>query len=150
MILDEGVAWNGETYGSLSQVEGDDRHKLERPSLLRLANGQVRPIEDGPSQVRGLRRRFLRCRLKTDQRPRSRFRPTISSAGGAAVRSDKRKATLRCAVYTRVSTVAGLDYNAQRPAPFSRQLKYTACYIPRKVFHVARGRRGGGLGILKM
>ena len=28
--------------------QGDDRHKLERPSLLRLANGQVRPIRDGP------------------------------------------------------------------------------------------------------
>ena len=56
--------------------QGDDRHKLERPSLLRLANGQVRAIRDGPSQVRGLRRRFVRCRLNTDQRARSRFRST--------------------------------------------------------------------------
>ena len=56
--------------------EGHDRHKLERPSLLRLANGQVRPIRDGPSQVKGLRSLFTRCRLNTDQRRRSRFRPT--------------------------------------------------------------------------
>ena len=79
MILDKGVAWNGETYGSLSQVrsQGDaDRHELERPSLLRLANGQVRATRDGPWQVRRLRRRFVRRRLNTDQRPRSRFRPT--------------------------------------------------------------------------
>jgi hypothetical protein len=34
--------------------EGDDRHKQERPSLLRLANCQVRPNRDGPSQVKGL------------------------------------------------------------------------------------------------
>ena len=40
--------------------QGDDRHKLERPSLLRLANGRVGPIRDGPSQVRGLRRRCVR------------------------------------------------------------------------------------------
>ena len=56
--------------------QGDDRHKLERPSLLRLANGQVRPNRDGPSQVGRLRRRFVRRRLNTDQRPRSRFGPT--------------------------------------------------------------------------
>ena len=56
--------------------QGDDRHKLERPSLLRLANCQVRATRDGPSQVRRLRRRFVRCRLNTDQRRRSRFRPT--------------------------------------------------------------------------
>jgi hypothetical protein len=78
MILDQGVAWNGETYGKpIASRQGDDRHKLERPSLLRLANGQVRAIRDGPSQVRGLRRRFVRCRrLKADQRRRSRFGPT--------------------------------------------------------------------------
>ena len=77
MILDKGFAWNGETYGSLSQVgQGDDRHKLERPSLLRLANGQVRAIRDGPLQIKGLRRRFVRCRLNTEQRRQSRFRPT--------------------------------------------------------------------------
>ena len=45
---------------SVASRQGDDRHKLERPSLLRLANGQVRAIRDGPSQVRGLRRRFVR------------------------------------------------------------------------------------------
>ena len=56
--------------------QGDDRHKLERPSLLRLANSRVRPIRGGPSQVRGLRRRCVRYRLNTDQRQRSRFRPT--------------------------------------------------------------------------
>ena len=37
MILDQGVAWNGETYGKpIASRQGDDRHKLERPSLLRL------------------------------------------------------------------------------------------------------------------
>src|SRR5580698_10039827 len=55
MILDQGVAWNGETYGKpIASRQGDDRHKLERPSLLRLANGQVRAIRDGPSQVQGI------------------------------------------------------------------------------------------------
>jgi hypothetical protein len=80
MILDKGFAWNGETYGSLSASrQGDDRHKLERPSLLRLANGRVGPIRDGPSQVRGLRRRCVRRRLNADQRRRCqwrRLRPT--------------------------------------------------------------------------
>ena len=41
----------------IASRQGDDRHKLERPSLLRLANGRVGPIGDDPSQVRGLRHR---------------------------------------------------------------------------------------------
>src|SRR3984957_8557534 len=89
--------------------QGDDRHKLERPSLLWLANGQVRAIRDGPSQVRRLRRRFVRCRLNTDQRRRSRFGPTTWPTGGVAMRSVRGKTILRCAVYTRVSTEHGLE-----------------------------------------
>ena len=54
--------------------QGDDWHELERSSLLRLANGRVRAIRDGPSQVRGLRRRCVRRRLNADQRRRTRFR----------------------------------------------------------------------------
>ena len=77
MILDQGCRLERRDLRQpVASRQGDDRHKLERPSLLRLANGQVRPIRDGPSQVRGLRRRFVRCRLNTDQRRRSRFRPT--------------------------------------------------------------------------
>jgi site-specific DNA recombinase len=55
-----------------------------------------------------LRRRFVGRRLNTDQRRRSRFRPTTRPAGGVAMRSEG-KPTLRCAVYTRVSTEHGLE-----------------------------------------
>ena len=109
MILDKGFAWNGEIGGSSSQVAaGDDRHKLERPSLLRLANGEG-PTDPGcPPQVRGLRRRCARCspyrRSKTAE-PRSPDDP--KPAGDVAMRSERGKTTLRCAVYTRVSTEHG-------------------------------------------
>ncbi len=38
MVLERGVAWKAETYGSLSQVgKAMTGHKLERPSVLRTA-----------------------------------------------------------------------------------------------------------------
>ena len=63
--------------------QGDDRHKLERPSLLRLANGQVRAIRDGPAQVRRLRRRFVRAppqRRAEDSRAAFARRPSRQAA----------------------------------------------------------------------
>ena len=77
MILDKGFAWNGETYGSLSQVaKAMTGTSWNGHRFFGLRTAEVRPIRDGPSQVRGLRRRCVRRRLNTDQRRRSRFRPT--------------------------------------------------------------------------
>jgi hypothetical protein len=48
MVPERGFAWNGETYGSLSQGrQGDDRHKMERPSQVRFCNRSTRssPLE---------------------------------------------------------------------------------------------------------
>jgi hypothetical protein len=78
MILEKGFRLERRDLRQpVASRQGNDRHKLERPSLLRLANGQVRPIRNGPSQVKRLRRRFVPCPLNTDQRRRSRFRWTI-------------------------------------------------------------------------
>ena len=77
MMLEKGVRLERRDLRQpVASRQGDDRHKLERPSLLRLANGPVRAIRDGPSQVRGSRHRFTRCRLNTEQRLRSRFHAT--------------------------------------------------------------------------
>jgi hypothetical protein len=48
MVLEKGFTWNGKSYGSLSRIaQGDDRHELERPSILRLADGEVRSLRRG-------------------------------------------------------------------------------------------------------
>jgi hypothetical protein len=41
MVLENGFPWNGETYASRRRSPSDDRHKLEWPSFLRLANGKT-------------------------------------------------------------------------------------------------------------
>ena len=41
MVLEEGFAWNGQTFGSLCQIaKGDDRDQLERPPLLWPSSGE--------------------------------------------------------------------------------------------------------------
>jgi hypothetical protein len=41
MVLEEGFAWNGQTFGSLSQIaQKDDRDHLEWPPLLRASPGK--------------------------------------------------------------------------------------------------------------
>ena len=77
MILDQGFAWNGETYGSLSQVaKAMTGISWNGHRFFRLRTAGVGPIRDGPSQVRGLRRRCVRRRLNADQRRGRRLRPT--------------------------------------------------------------------------
>ena len=75
MILDQGVAWNGETYGSLSQVAKamtGTSWNGHRFFGLRTARSDR---SGWSSQVRRLRRRFVRCRLNTDsQRITASFR----------------------------------------------------------------------------
>ena len=44
MILEQGFAWNGQTFASLSQIaKANDRDELERPSLLRAPPGKDCP-----------------------------------------------------------------------------------------------------------
>ncbi len=70
MVVDDGFAWEGCTYDSLSKIASrDNRDQVERPALLRLARQE-------------------------------------SGRGQAMTTAQK---SVRCAIYTRVSTDAGLD-----------------------------------------
>ena len=98
MVLDKGFAWNGETYGSLSQV----------------AKAMTGTSWNG--------HRFFGLRTARSDRS-SFYTPSLissipsntltfishSTGGGLAMRPDRSKPTLRCAIYTRVSTEHGLE-----------------------------------------
>ena len=79
MRRDAPVRWRDHAQGASRRDHSHDRGEvLGRKILFR--RGQ---LDQGslhgrymPSQVSGLRCRFVRRRLNTDQRPRSRFRPT--------------------------------------------------------------------------
>jgi Protein of unknown function (DUF2924) len=126
MILDQGVAWNGETYGSLSQVAKAmtgtswNGHRFFGLRTARSDRSAMVPRRSGDCDA------ALSCRLNTDQRPRSRFRPTISPAGGVAMRSERGKTTLRCALYARVSTEHGLERSSTRSTIKGRHRKPTS------------------------
>ena len=96
MVLEEGFAWNGQTFGSLSQIaKGDDRDQLERPPLL------------WPSSGKDFRSRGGHGSAKEQKWDR------LCSANGASAEDAPKDQTirrsLRCAVYTRVSTEHGLE-----------------------------------------
>src|SRR5271166_4066404 len=113
----------------LADRQGDDGHELEWPSVLRVANGEVRPLLKGRSQRVGFRsagcrfhpvdpRRQSPSPQRFPQRHRRRrprdgarsyCRTPEHRGGGVAMKSESRKACLRCAVYTRVSTEHGLE-----------------------------------------
>src|SRR5271154_6834416 len=99
--------------------QGDDWRELERPSVLRLANGQVRAIRHRRSKGRGLRGLFGWTCFRIDQRRPTRRSQRIRSErlprrfehcpSGLAMRPERSRTSLRCAVYTRVSTEHGLE-----------------------------------------
>jgi DNA invertase Pin-like site-specific DNA recombinase len=103
MILDEGFAWNGQTFGSLSQIaKAMTGTSLERPSLLR-----------PPPRKDGLGRRGRGSPKDQSESP--------SGWRRVAMKDHAIKRSLRSAIYTRVSTDQGLeqDFNsldAQREA----------------------------------
>jgi predicted site-specific integrase-resolvase len=109
MILDEGFAWNGQTFGSLSQIAkamtgtnwnghrffGLRQGKMPRRTRARIAER----AERGPLPIERMARR----------------------RGTRPMKDQMTKRSLRCAIYTRVSTDQGLeqDFNsldAQREA----------------------------------
>jgi predicted site-specific integrase-resolvase len=120
MVLENGFAWNGKNYASLSQIaEANHRNELERPPLLRAAasthrrrilqrRGKYRP----PQRRRHTREGNHRCR-RPDLRPCPfayrwpRRRSSSANPGGAMKPVDR--PAVRCAIYTRVSTEHGLE-----------------------------------------
>ena len=77
MILDKGFAWNGETYGSLSQVAKAmtgtswNGHRFFGLRTARSDRSAMVPRRSGDCDTAS-----SGCRLNADQRRRSRFRPT--------------------------------------------------------------------------
>ena len=108
MILEEGFAWNGQTFGSLSLIakamtgtnwNGHRFFGLRRERLPQQMSARIERAEIGPPPVARMARRVERAAMKDQAIRRS----------------------LRSAIYTRVSTEQGLeqDFNsldAQREA----------------------------------
>jgi hypothetical protein len=50
MVLDQGFAWNGTTYRSVTDCVRHDRHPVVRPSLLRPAQGEAGMMTSKPTK----------------------------------------------------------------------------------------------------
>ena len=109
MILEEGFAWNGQTFGSLSQI-------AKAMTGTNWNGHRFFGLRQGKTAVAGEARERRKGRAGTAA--------TVAqgcSVGRRAVKDRSAKGILRCAIYTRVSTDQGLeqDFNsldAQREA----------------------------------
>ena len=110
MVLDKGFAWNGETYGSLSQIAkamtgtswnghrffGLRTARSDRSAMVRRRSGVCDAASPNAASTP----------IKDS---RGVHASGIWAGGGLAMRPEKSKSTLRCAIYTRVSTEHGLE-----------------------------------------
>ena len=107
MVLDEGYAWNGGVYRSLSQAA--------KAITGTNWNGHrffgLKGVRNAISRRKGMA-------APTSERSARHLRiapaPGSNRAGGPRMKQGERKIALRCAVYTRVSTESGLeqDFNS--------------------------------------
>ena len=107
MVLDEGYAWNGGVYRSLSQVA--------KAITGTNWNGHrffgLKGVRNGISRRKEIAAPTSNAALGTGV---SHPRQAQTVAGGPTMKQGERKIALRCAVYTRVSTDSGLeqDFNS--------------------------------------
>ena len=109
MVLEDGFAWNGQTFGSLSQIaKAMTGTNWNGHRFFGLRQGKT-VVADEASERR--KRRAGAAATAAE----------AAASGGRAVKDRSAKGILRCAIYTRVSTDQGLeqDFNsldAQREA----------------------------------
>ena len=110
MVLDKGFAWNGETYGSLSQVAkamtgtswnghrffGLRTARSDRSAMVRRRSGVCDAASPDAAST-------------PVKDSRGVYASGSEAGGGLAMRPERSKPTLRCAIYTRVSTEHGLE-----------------------------------------
>ena len=107
MVLDEGYAWNGGVYRSLSQVA--------KAITGTNWNGHrffgLKGVRNGISRRKEIAAPTSNAALGTGV---SHPRQAQANAGDPTMKQGERKIALRCAVYTRVSTDSGLeqDFNS--------------------------------------
>ena len=110
MILEDGFAWNGQTFGSLSQIaKAMTGTNWNGHRFFGLRQGKTVAADEASE------RRKRRAGAAADRCGRT------AASGEQAVKDRSAKGILRCAIYTRVSTDQGLeqDFNsldAQREA----------------------------------
>jgi hypothetical protein len=104
-VLEKGFTGTASLFQPFAGREGDDRHCLERPPLLPLANGGICPRSASAPRdgERGDRQAGCRVGKQTD-----RASLLFTKRCGRIMKPANPKASLRCAVYTGVSTEHGL------------------------------------------
>ena len=118
MVLDKGFAWNGKTYGSLSQIAKAmtgtswNGHRFfglrrRRARACRAPDATASVSQAKQKAVADRRASHGRGYARTSRHRGSHSR--VAAGRGRAMKREDRKPSLRCAIYTRVSTEQGLE-----------------------------------------